>query len=1198
MILRDGTLVTIQTSGGVVEVVGDIDGGVDAAAWSPDETHLVIITARKNLLLMTPDFDVLKDVQIQTVDFGEEKAVDVGWGSKTTQFHGSAGKSAALKAQEDAAVASRGGISPDDDDLGRVSWRADGAYFAVSLADGQDGTRKRRVLRVYDAQGALLTTSEPVPGLEHGLAWRPNGSIIASTQRFGFPGGGSGNKDRHDVVFFERNGLRHGEFQLREPSKEPELSATESQWDYRVKELAWSSDSTTLAVWISRNSCDAVQLWTTGNYHWYLKSEIVSDLYGAARFSSVTWHAEDPTRIILIANDKVIDRRLLSESYVSRSLQPFDTGMVGVVDGAVLKLTPFRLQNIPPPMCSHPLDLPRRQPPIHVSFSATSDRVAALWESGVIIVWNLDTQAVLKRGQACSPRVVWDSTLPSTARWRQAILVTSGDGVDEVIALGSSVSDGHDVLQRQELNTLNSNASTVQLISGGGRLVDIETLPVAWQAASGDLCEVDEESELAVPTLSLPKFCGTMRRVERQISDAFFVGLSSAGQLFAANKTSVKQLATNCNSFVTTPTFLIYTTTSHEAVFQPLETVLSMTVEQSALETRRVERGSRIVTAIPSAMSLVLQMPRGNLETVYPRPLVLEVIQREISQERYQTALIACRKHRIDLNIIVEHNPAMFLANVSKFIDQISDVDHLNLFLTAIGRSAQQPKQISEVCDAIRHELECRDLVRFVNSILTAHVVKTPPAYESALSVLLKLRESQPNMVEDATKYVIYLVDADKLFDTALGMYDFSLVLLIAQFAQKDPREYLPFLRELRSLPDMYQRFRIDEYLKKYEKALWHLSRSGSERFRKPSSILSDTGCLFRQLACGLVGALNTRSVSVSKDISIAWRSVQAVCEIYGDDLYDRRDFEQAAIVFVSCGHLQKALVAYEHALLWRELFTLAVTTGPSEALVQMGRRVADELASKKRYVDAAAVFHNYANDVESAIRMLAEGNEYAEALRLATSKPELVLSIIQPTSLDSQSQIIEGIDEMQEHLRKQRARLDELATKKLEEPEAFYGEEPSAWHNVDVMTDASGFTAFTRYTKAGTVSSHVSSKSKRKSDRRANSGKKGTIDEEKYLLTAISKLTTRLAASRVEAAKLLPHLVAFGSTSLEHGAAAKELQVELTKFEAELQSAIDHIWKEERLVPDQHGVKLKIDQPVIEKGTWRLLLLDASEYA
>ena len=40
-------------------------------------------------------------------------------------------------------------------------------------------------------------------------------------------------------------------------------------------------------------------------------------------------------------------------------------------------------------------------------------------------------------------------------------------------------------------------------------------------------------------------------------------------------------------------------------------------------------------------------------------------------------------------------------------------------------------------------------------------------------------------LVEEAVKYIIFLVDANSLFDTALGMYDFSLVLMVAQHAQK-----------------------------------------------------------------------------------------------------------------------------------------------------------------------------------------------------------------------------------------------------------------------------------------------------------------------------------------------------------------------------------------------------------------------------
>jgi len=85
------------------------------------------------------------------------------------------------------------------------------------------------------------------------------------------------------------------------------------------------------------------------------------------------------------------------------------------------------------------------------------------------------------------------------------------------------------------------------------------------------------------------------------------------------------------------------------------------------------------------------------------------------------------------------------------------------------------------------------------------------------------------------------------------------------------------------------------------------------------------------------------------------------------------------------------------------------------------------------------------------------------------TSPTDLRATVILPGSLDTQASILESLEEQREQLRKQLSRLTELATRKLEEPDAFYGDEPAGLHGVDVMTDASAFTAFTRYTKAGT---------------------------------------------------------------------------------------------------------------------------------
>lgn len=46
----------------------------------------------------------------------------------------------------------------------------------------------------------------------------------------------------------------------------------------------------------------------------------------------------------------------------------------------------------------------------------------------------------------------------------------------------------------------------------------------------------------------------------------------------------------------------------------------------------------------------------------------------------------------------------------------------------------------------------------------------------------------------------------------------------------QDPKEYLPFLNMLKSLEPNYQRYTIDKHLKRYSKALQHLSKCGQSK--------------------------------------------------------------------------------------------------------------------------------------------------------------------------------------------------------------------------------------------------------------------------------------------------------------------------------------------------------------------------------
>jgi elongator complex protein 1 len=132
----------------------------------------------------------------------------------------------------------------------------------------------------------------------------------------------------------------------------------------------------------------------------------------------------------------------------------------------------------------------------------------------------------------------------------------------------------------------------------------------------------------------------------------------------------------------------------------------------------------------------------------------------QVHSLEYRKAFLACRKHRIDLNFLVEHNTRLFSENVGSFVDQIPEVDHLTLFLSGIGcafmrlaapllltsgyrqSKSQAPDKIASLCDSLRLELEKRGLVKYMSCILTSYVVKTPPDYEAALSLMHRLRRT------------------------------------------------------------------------------------------------------------------------------------------------------------------------------------------------------------------------------------------------------------------------------------------------------------------------------------------------------------------------------------------------------------------------------------------------------------------------
>lgn len=540
LVLEGGDIITVQEdqlsdNGAHIEIMGSIDSGISAARWSPDEELLIVTTKANTAIFMGGSFDPVAEITMTAEDLKASKHVSVGWGKKETQFQGRGAK--ALRDPTIPEKVDEGLPSVHEDGSTTISWRGDGAYVAVNSV--QEGSR--RVVRVYSREGELDSASEPVDGLEGALSWRPSGNLMAGIQRL---------SDRVDIVFFERNGLRHGQFTLRSPEG--------SVVSHEKIRLEWNSDSTVLAVVLK----DTIQLWTMGNYHWYLKREIPI----STGFSCLAWHPEKALRFASASSSETV---IIEEAfYTTRGscLPPYDNGAVAVIDGETVKLTPFRTANVPPPMSL--FDITVQSSVVDVTFGRQNTSFAVLHRKGVdVYEWPM------KNGRSIKP--ILKAKVPFTS---------IGISDSQVPLRICTTSDGHFrcLISHGDLDivhfSIDANAGTMNIIDSQESLASTSTYEDATslegygQDLSGNLYKLSETTSDLLPIkfpTHLPWF-----EISKLDDEMTAFGLSRNGHIYANSRL----LAKNCTSFVLTPSHLIFTTSNHFVKYVHLTPIIDGTL--------------------------------------------------------------------------------------------------------------------------------------------------------------------------------------------------------------------------------------------------------------------------------------------------------------------------------------------------------------------------------------------------------------------------------------------------------------------------------------------------------------------------------------------------------------------------------------------------------------------------------------------
>ncbi|KAL8711576.1 MAG: hypothetical protein Q9220_003986 [cf. Caloplaca sp. 1 TL-2023] len=1079
-----------------IEIVGSIDAGISAAVWSPDEELLVITTKASTLIYLTKDFEDIVSVELTARDLDISDHVSVGWGKKETQFKGK--KARALRDPTVPETVDDGQLAKSNEfHETTISWRGDGAYLAINAVESDS---QRRVIRIYSREGILDSVSEPVNGLIGPLSWRPAGNLLAAVQLF---------DNKRQVVFFERNGLRHGQFLLRPLERNPHDLQT------FVRFLRWNVDSTALAVGYD----DRIQLWTMGNYHWYLKQEIFN--------SNLTWHPEKPLTFALTSRhgDRIRSFNYNFSVCSGPISPPLDYGVVVVIDGRQLKVTPFRQANIPPPMCLYEVDMQAN----------ANDALITLDE---------------------------ESTKP----------------VFRIVALHPSGTSSY------LLDCSSATPPTKIETDGNESSDDIYSQP-----------KFDNEDPLALEPSS-----------EARESSQF--SLTENGSLMAQKRV----LARGCTSYVVTPSHLIYTTGQHLLKFVHIvadsqEFDIPPDTPESDERCRSIERGAKLVTAIPSIFAVILQMPRGNLETIFPRALVLAGIRQSIDGKDYRKAFLACRHQRVDMNIMHDYKPAQFVASVGLLIDQIKKVEHIDLFLSSLreedvsrtmyretlraderldASATESPAgKVNQICNAFLEALPGRKAN--VKNMITAQVCKNPPDLDAGLLEIAHLRDSGSDRVDETIEHICFLADVNRLYDNALGLYDLRLTLLIAQQSQKDPREYLPFLQNLQRMEMLRRKYSIDDYLGRFKKAAQHLC---------------DLNAFEEVKAYTIRHTIYDHVLTFYRYDESKYSSIM---QLYADHLKSDSQFKEAATAYHYLNDFSQASECYRNTNQWQESLSLAsLIPLPPDQLRSLAESLANSVIETKDFSAAATIYLDYLHDTPKAAKYFCKGYLFTEAFRAITlsllkqeqheqheqQEHDLLTSVFDSGLTENMASITELLADCKAQLSAQIPRILELRTKKQEDPLAFFEGDANEGKDIpdDVSlapTDAStmgGGSLFTRYTNrssgtAATGTSRRSSKNRRREERKRARGKKGSVYEEEYLENSVRRLVERVNSVGEEVGRLVEWLVR--RRMVERGRAVEGGMVEVVEM---CRRGVESVWGGDVAVEGEKQGE-KNDKPVVK---------------
>lgn len=721
--------------------------------------------------------------------------------------------------------------------------------------------------------------------------------------------------------------------------------------------LKWTSCGQILSI-VSKNrstNCQTIHLFMSSNYQWYEKKSLVfTPNNPLLHFHWVTLGLEYQLKVVTKKHN--IEYKFSPQITTNRA-------SCCVINGKKLQITDFKDAVIPPMLFSKKIDNDRTINDA-VFNHANNNQVAVIDSGNYLKIFDFDRSELLISVNLCDitslsfPLAYYDFV------WHKDVIIFLTQTPDGVVSYSVNPVDG------------NFRSETV----------DSVTHILCPYLSRDDVSKTKDYIDVLNTNDKLNFIDYSVKKLVKTINHKVYIFYLSSNCRFSINDKTVNS---SVNSFFVFDAYLLLVTRLNELFCirlteEALEKILNDNWD--CVYRRNIEQGANIITAIPNSPIVVLQMPRGNLETISCRLISIDILDRYLTDNQWEEAVRFIRFEKLNANLLFDLNPDRFLKNIEKFINGVKTINELNniclefencnvlqtIYENCGKLNEAYPNKINVIFKSILNFFDSIDYLPFITTIMVIQIT-----FFNIKGALIYLQDLLSRSRDDVSLKQIaigavntlktYGCHDNQLYTEALLLYDLELAHLIACSCQMDPRIYEPQLNTLKNMTEIQKRYEINVFAKNPKVAITYLLRSD----------VNDVTNFIRT---------NQVSLEAYKSVKKQSRFFETVSELFAETLSQKGCHYEAGVVLKRANLLTKALTEFKLGLRWREVLDLVEEIGNFTSVEKLNiiNELAGRLLDKHLIREAAILYEFYGNNYELAVKVLIDNCLFEEGVHLA----------------------------------------------------------------------------------------------------------------------------------------------------------------------------------------------------------------------